>query len=152
MEPYTQFIHKGKCQNMRRFQWPPIKSIMNCRIWAASEYEALRERLRKPTVTPTVFTGHAKFLTVDVHEQVSFLSSPETDDKLVAKEGVEPNEGRDGLAHVFSAGEGTPIPSELAAVKSAYFVFEVPKNFLQPVIKGVKHFLVFVFLLNFSGC
>ena len=51
--------------------FPPIQSVLTAKIWQGVEYQALRERLAKPIVAPTVNTNSSlEFITVDCHTYV----------------------------------------------------------------------------------
>ena len=51
-------------------QWPPVRTILNAKIYANQEYQPLRDRLKKPAVQPVIFSAaNAGFVTVDIHAQ-----------------------------------------------------------------------------------
>ena len=72
---------------------------------------------------------------------------------MEAKEGSDVQaSGRDGLVHFFSAREGAPIPSDLTALKPAFWLFDVPRGFLGRVGQGgAASKLFFVYVLTKNG-
>ena len=55
-------------------------------------------------------------------------------DQIVPRPGTAgESQPRDGLCHLFEAREGCAIPSTLANISLAFFVFEIPLNFMGPV-------------------
>ena len=85
----------------------------------------------------------AGFLTVDIHFQELFTKGPAFDESIRLSDSGEPTVApRDGLAHIFNASEGQPVPNQLAALKVSFFVMETPQSFMSRVSRGASNFFL----------
>ena len=122
-------------------KWPPVKVLMQSRLYFAPEYAAVRDRLGKPSVAPSITTSSsAGFLTVDIHIQGTLARCLDKDESVKSSDPEAealPEGPRDGLAHLFSAMEGQPVPTQLTTIKTGFWIMEVPTGFMARVNRGM---------------
>ena len=110
--------------------WPPWASVVKAVFWTSDLYQGLRDRLRKPRLTPSIEKvdgGHLSFKFGD--------TIIETDTGKVPKE-----EGRVELLPLWA---GRPVPSLISALPFVRILIEVPR-----ISTLALHNIVAQFVLN----
>ena len=108
--------------------WPPWASVMRATFWCSQMYEALRARLRRPRVTPTIQKADDGHITVMLGDTV-----------------IETATGKDlkeeGRLQVFPLSYGCLVPTFINALPFVCCSSEVPRMWTLAVHNIVGQFL-----------
>ena len=110
--------------------WPPWASVVKAVFWTSDLYQGLRDRLRKPCVTPSIEKAHGGHLSLKLGDTII-----ETDTGKVLKE-----EGRVELLPLWA---GCPVRSFISALPFVCILIEVPRMWTLAL-----HNIVAPFVLN----
>ena len=110
--------------------WPPWASVVKAAFWTFDLYQGLRERLRKPRVTPNIEKADGGHMGLKLGDTII-----ETATGKVLKE-----EGRLELLPLWA---GCPVPSFISALPFVCILIEVPHMW-----KLALHNIVAKFVLN----
>ena len=94
--------------------WPPWASVVKAVFWTSDLYQGLRDRLRKPRVTPNIEKADSGHMSLKFGDTII-----ETDTGKVLKE-----EGRVELLPLWA---GCPVPSFISALPFVCILIEVPR-------------------------
>ena len=109
---------------------PPWASVVKAVFWTSDLYQGLRDRLRKPRVTPSIEKADGGHLSLNLGDTII-----EIDTGKVLKE-----EGRVELLPLWAS---CPVPSYISALPFVHILIEVPCMWTLAV-----HNLVAQFVLN----
>ena len=117
--------------------WPPWASVVKAVFWTSYLYQGLRDRLRKPRVTPSIEKADGGHLSLKLGDTII-----ETDTGKVLKE-----EGRVELLPLWA---GCPVPSFISALPFVCILIEVPRMWTLALHNIVAQF-VLVLLVAVTG-
>ena len=109
---------------------PPWASVVKAVFWTSDLYQGLRDKLRKPSVTPSIEKADGGHLSFKLGDTII-----ETNRGNVLKD-----EGRVELLPLWA---GCPVPSVISALSFVYIVIEVPRMWTLAL-----HNIVAQFVLN----
>ena len=110
--------------------WPPWASVVKAVFWTSDLFQGLRDRLRKPRVTPNIEKADGGHMSLNLGDTII-----ETDTGKVLKE-----EGRGELPPLWA---GCLVPSFISALPFVCILIEVPRMWTLAL-----HNIVAQFVLN----
>ena len=118
--------------------WPPWASVVKAVFWTSDLYQGLRDRLRKPRVTPNIEKADGGHMSLQLGETII-----ETDTGKVLKE-----EGRVELLPLWA---GCPVPSFISALPFVCILIEVPRMWTLALHNIVAQFVLNGILVAVTG-
>ena len=118
--------------------WPPWASVVKAVFWTSDLYQGLRDRLRKPRVTPNIEKADGGHMSLKLGDTII-----ETDTGKVLKE-----EGRVELLPLWA---GCPVPSFISALPFVCILIEVPRMWTLALHNIVAQFVLNGILVGVTG-
>ena len=118
--------------------WPPWASVVKAVFWTSDLYQGLRDRLRKPRVTPSIEKADGGHLSLKLGDTII-----ETDRGKVLKE-----VGRVELLPLWA---GCPVPSFISALPFVCILIEVPGMWTLALHNIVAQFVLNGILVAVTG-
>ena len=118
--------------------WPPWASVVKAVFWTSDLYQGLRDRLRKPRVTPNIEKADGGHMSLKLGDTII-----ERDTGKVLKE-----EGRVELLPLWA---GCPVPSFITALPFVCILIEVPHMWTLAVHNIVAQFVLNGILVAVTG-
>ena len=118
--------------------WPPWASVVKAVFWTSDLYQGLRDRLRKPRVTPNIEKADGGHMSLKLGDTII-----QTDTGKVLKE-----EGRVELLPLWA---GCPVPSFISALPFVCILIEVPRVWALPLHNIVAQFVLNGILVAVTG-
>ena len=118
--------------------WPLWASIVKAVFWTSDLYQGLRDRLRKPRVTPIIEKADGGQLSLTFGDTII-----ETD------RGKVPNE--EGRVELLPLWAGCPVPSFISALPFVCILIEVPRMLTLALHSIVPQFVLNGILVAVTG-